>query len=211
VGSLAGGSTSPTVRFSFSRRPPAARAEWLVAGLGNPGPEYAGTRHNVGFRVVDRLAAGGGIGLRHREGQAFTGTGQVAGAPVLIVKPRTFMNLSGRAVGPLARRSGLPPERVLVVFDDMDLPIGRIRIRPHGGAGGHGGVRSLIDALQSQAFPRVRVGVGRPAGDAVDHVLSGFSPEELPIIEEAIARATEAVEMILRCGLEAAMNRFNAG
>jgi PTH1 family peptidyl-tRNA hydrolase len=197
------------VRFSFSRGP-GTEPEWLIAGLGNPGAEYSGTRHNVGFRVADRLAESHRIRLR-RERQASLGHGTIAGVAVLLVKPLTFMNLSGRVVGPLARRHLLSPARILVVYDELDLPLGRIRLRASGSAGGHNGIKSIIHALQSQEFPRIRIGVGRPPqGDAIDHVLSGFNRDELPIIEAAIPRAAEAVEAILSDGIEAAMNRFNA-
>jgi len=199
------------VRF-FRRQPsPVAVPEWLIVGLGNPGGEYSGTRHNVGFRVVDRLAAERSGSWSRRERQAATCSVEIAEQPALLVKPLTFMNLSGRAVAPLARRHNLQPERILVVYDEMDLPTGRLRVRPSGSAGGHKGVRSLIESLQSQEFPRIRIGVGRPAGEAIDHVLSRFSREELPVIEEAIERAVEAVETFMRDGLEAAMNRYNPG
>ncbi len=196
------------MRFRFSRQPELP-PDWLVVGLGNPGPEYHGTRHNVGFQVVERLADASGLKWR-RERQASLARGEVAGRTALLAKPLTYMNLSGRAVGPLARQHNLPLERVLIVFDDMDLPLGRMRLRPGGGAGGHNGIRSLIDSFRSQEFPRIRLGVGRPAEEAIDHVLSRFSQAELPVIEEALARTVEAVESILRDGLEAAMNRYNA-
>ena len=198
----------------FLRRkspPPEIPPEWLVVGLGNPGSEYAGTRHNVGFRVVDRLAAERGETWRRGERQAWTTRIEIAGRAALLIKPSTFMNLSGRAVAPVARRHGIPAERIVVVYDDMDIPSGRLRVRPRGSAGGHRGVRSLIESLQSQEFPRIRIGIGRPADEAIDHVLSRFSREEVPVIEEAIARAGEAVETVITEGPEAAMNRFNPG
>lgn len=206
------------MRFPFRRDVPIAQPEWLVVGLGNPGAEYAGTRHNLGFRVVELLAQRHGVRLNRKlpgcppgiARAVAAGAGSIEEAAVVLAQPQTYMNLSGRAVAPLARFLGRSPERVLVVYDDMDLPPGRIRVRSGGGAGGHNGIRSLIGSLQTQEFPRVRIGVGRPApGEAIDHVLSGFSQEERPVIDQAIPAAADAVETILRDGLEAAMNRYN--
>jgi PTH1 family peptidyl-tRNA hydrolase len=196
------------LRFSRAATLTASR---LVVGLGNPGREYAGTRHNVGFRVVDGLAAAHGIALRTRRLKAVYGVGEIGAQRVCLAKPQTYMNLSGQAVAALMRELSLPHEDLLVVCDDVNLPIGRLRIRRSGSAGGSGGLKSIIASLGSEAFPRVRVGVGRPgSGGLVDHVLGPFTRAELPLIEQAIAAAVEAVQLSLTDDLDAAMNRFNA-
>ncbi len=177
-------------------------------GLGNPGRRYRGTRHNVGFRVVDLLARRWGVSFR-AEGKAEVAEAQVAGQRVVLAKPLTYMNLSGEAVSELVRRLGIPPGRVLVVYDDMDLPVGTIRVRARGSAGGHRGMASVLEAVGTPEVARVRVGIGRPGGDAVDHVLSRFSPEEEPVVAEAVERAADAVETALQEGIERAMDRFN--
>jgi peptidyl-tRNA hydrolase, PTH1 family len=183
----------------------------VVVGLGNPGPEYADTRHNVGFMVVDRLASRHRIAVKSNQHGARFGQGVIAGEPVALVKPLTFMNLSGRAVTPLLNRHSLPPENLLVVYDDADLPLGKIRVRARGSAGGHGGLKSIISSLGSSEFPRVRIGIGRSSGgDLVDHVLGGFRGKERELIDHALERATDAVEYALAHGVEAAMNHFNA-
>jgi PTH1 family peptidyl-tRNA hydrolase len=180
----------------------------LVVGLGNPGRRYRGTRHNVGFRVVDLLARRWGVSLRP-EGAAEVAEARFAGQPVLLAKPLTYMNLSGQAVGELVRRWRIPPSSVLVVYDDMDLPTGALRVRARGSAGGHRGVASVLEALGTSEVPRVRVGIGRPGTDAVDHVLSRFTEAEEPLVAEAVERAAEAVETVLREGIQRAMDRFN--
>lgn len=192
-------------------RRPRAPARYLIIGLGNPGPEYAGTRHNVGFMVVELLAQRHRIPLKEAKHGARVGEGSIAGEPVALAKPLTFMNLSGRAVRPLMHRYSLTPEQVIVVYDDADLPLGKIRLRARGSAGGHGGLKSIIASLGSSEFPRVRIGIGRSAGgDMIDHVLSRFGHGERPVVEAAIERAADAVEAIVTHGIEAAMNRFNA-
>ncbi|MDR7415990.1 MAG: aminoacyl-tRNA hydrolase [Armatimonadota bacterium] len=182
---------------------------WLVVGLGNPGRRYRGTRHNVGWEVVDRLCARWGIGVSQQEEEALVGKGEIGGLAVLLAKPLTYMNRSGEAVRGLVDRYGVRPQEVLVIYDDVDLPVGAIRIRPRGSSGGHHGMASVLEALGTSEIPRVRVGIGRPSGDAAEYVLSRFSPEERPLIREAVERAADAVETILREGLEAAMNRYN--
>lgn len=180
----------------------------LVVGLGNPGRRYRGTRHNVGFEVVERLARRWGARFR-AEGLAEVAEGRFAGTPVLLAKPLTYMNRSGDAVGEIASRWRLSPSQVVVVYDDMDLPVGSVRVRVRGSAGGHHGMASVIEALGTAEVARVRVGIGRPQSDAVDHVLSRFEPEEEPKVEEAVERAADAVETLLREGASAAMERFN--
>jgi len=183
----------------------------LIVGLGNPGPRYANNRHNVGFQCLDRLAQAHGLAFQRRENKALLARGKIAGVEVLLAKPQTYVNLSGQAVERLARSYQVPLEDILVIYDDMDLPLGKIRLRPRGGAGGHKGVRSIIEHLGSRDFPRLRVGIGRPPGrmDPVDYVLGDFTPEERPVIEEAYERAIAAVECWLREGIVEAMNRYN--
>lgn len=183
----------------------------LIVGLGNPGKEYAGHRHNLGFRCINHLAKAHGIGVAKRHCQAQAGTGRIAGVPVALAKPRTFMNLSGESVRLLMQRYKAKREDLVVIHDDLDLPPGRIRFYANGGPGGHKGVESVIAALGSRDFVRIRVGVGRPPPgmDPVDYVLLDFSPTERPAIEKAIARVGEAVPFMLKEGLAAAMNRYN--
>jgi peptidyl-tRNA hydrolase, PTH1 family len=183
-------------------------ADWLVAGLGNPGPAYAGTRHNLGFAVLDRLA---GQRFRPAAREAEAAWRRVDGAPVLLIKPQTFMNRSGDAVGGWLEQLGLSSERLIVVHDDLDLPVGRVRISAEAGPGGHRGVASIQARLGTTQFPRVRVGIGRPeAGEAAEErVLRGFSADEMPRIETALPEAALAVEAIIRQGVAAAMNQYN--
>jgi PTH1 family peptidyl-tRNA hydrolase len=186
----------------------------LIVGLGNPGKAYAGNRHNVGFRCIDRLSAEHRIPVKERRLRlkplkAVFGRGEVGGAPVVLAKPRTFMNLSGRAVAQLVRRFGVAPDDLIVTHDDMDLPLGKIRIRRGGSAGGHKGVASIIDSLGSEGFTRVRIGIGRPGGDEVSHVLGDFTAEEKATVTQAVDQAAEAARCILSDGIEAAMNRYN--
>ena len=191
-------------------RRPRFAARHLIVGLGNPGPEYARTRHNVGFMVVDELSRRHRIPIRSSQHGARVGEGEIAGEPVALVKPLTYMNVSGRAVGPLLQRHSLPPENLIVVYDEADLPTGKLRVRARGSAGGHGGLKSIIGAIGSTEFPRVRIGIGRSGkGDLVDHVLGGFGHDERETMESAIQRATDAIEHILVHGIESAMNRFN--
>ncbi len=183
----------------------------LVVGLGNPGRRYEQSRHNVGFRCLDELARRwGAVSWRHAFA-ALVGTAYHEGRRLLLAKPQTFMNLSGEAVAPLLRYYGLTPGDMLVVYDDMDLPLGRIRIRQHGSSGGHRGVESIIAALGTNQFPRLRIGIGRSAEiEAIDYVLGRFSEAEEPILAAVLTRAADAVETIMRDGLAAAMNRYNA-
>ncbi|HEY8370827.1 MAG TPA: aminoacyl-tRNA hydrolase [Thermodesulfobacteriota bacterium] len=196
----------------------------IIAGLGNPGPQYETTRHNVGFLVVDALADAHGLVFGPRKFDALTARGRVAGEEVLLAKPLTYMNLCGRSLAPLAAFHKVAPSDLLVVHDDLDLELGRIQLRERGGDGGHNGLRSIIAELGTRDFARLRVGIGRPRppegappgaaaaarrGQVVDYVLSPFTDEELPILERVIARAVEAIESVLRDGIARAMNRFN--
>jgi len=184
---------------------------YLIAGLGNPGPQYAANRHNVGFQCVERLAAAWGLAFGKRQKRALVVLGTFQGRRIILARPQTFMNESGRAVAPLARFYQVQPERLLVVYDDLDLPLGTVRLRPEGGSGGHKGMRSIIEHLGGQDFPRLRIGVGRPPGrmDPAAYVLQDFSADEEPLRGEALERAVMAIETWLREGIEAAMEQYN--
>jgi PTH1 family peptidyl-tRNA hydrolase len=186
---------------------------YLIAGLGNPGSEHAANRHNVGFRCVERLAAIHGLTFDKRQKNGRVALGEIAGRRVVLVKPQTFMNESGRAVAALARFYRVPPEQMLVCYDDLDLPLGTVRLRPEGGSAGHKGMRSIIEHLGGQNFPRLRIGIGRPPGrmDAVAYVLQDFSMEEQPLVDESLERAVAAIETWLREGVVMAMSRHNRG
>ena len=179
-----------------------ARIERMIVGLGNPGPEYAETRHNVGFMVVDLLARRWAGRFTPRE-HALLARVSIHGVPTLLVKPQTFMNASGRAVAPLVRQLGLPPEHLIIVYDDMDLPFGTLRMRAKGSHAGHKGMRSVLEHLGTQAVPRLRIGIGRPPGnmDPADYVLSPFDPEERELLPWILERAVEALERWTRDGL----------
>lgn len=183
----------------------------LIVGLGNPGRQYALTRHNVGFRCVDELARRAGVSSWRRLFDALVATFQLAGQKVMLAKPQTFMNLSGEAVARLMRYYGVAPRDLLVIYDDMDLPVGKLRIREAGSSGGHKGMVSIIAAIGTEAFPRLRIGIGRPrALDATGHVLGRFDAADEPAVAEALGRAADAVETILSEGIVAAMNRYNS-
>jgi peptidyl-tRNA hydrolase, PTH1 family len=184
----------------------------LIVGLGNPGRRYRDTRHNVGFAVVDLLAERHGAAFEGAPGEALMARLRTLGAGgTLIVKPLTFMNLSGHAVSDVAHYFRVELPDILVVADDVSLPLGRLRARPRGSDGGHKGFRSIIGQFGSQEFSRLRVGVGRgdPRRDLADHVLAGFDADERPVIDEAIGRAADASELFVAEGIEAVMNRFN--
>jgi len=185
----------------------------LIAGLGNPGADYAATRHNIGFVLVDRLAARwrADWGARKRF-NARVARVERAGQNVILCQPQTFMNDSGEAVGALARFYQLPPSRTLVVLDDADLALGQMRMRPEGSSGGHHGLESVERQLGTRAYPRLRLGIGRRAGDdreITDYVLGRFLPAELKVMDEVLDRARQQVECWLDDGIQAAMNRFN--
>ena len=187
-------------------------ADWLIVGLGNPGEKYEGTRHNVGFLVVDELARRANVPVQKLKYRALTNTAQVAGQKVLLMKPVTFMNLSGEAVRQAVDFYKLPPERVLVISDDVSLPVGKLRVRRGGSAGGHNGLKNIILHLGGDKFPRVKVGVGEkphPDYDMADWVLSKFTGPDRKAIDEAVVRAADAVECLLTEGPDKAMNRFN--
>jgi len=198
-------------RLAPKRESPAAGDVALVVGLGNPGREYAQTRHNVGFQIVTRLAETHGLNFSRMQNEALVATGRIGDARVVLAKPQTWMNESGKAIGPLARFYKVEPARLLVVYDDLDIPAGTLRLRSEGGSGGHKGMRSVIEQRGGQDFPRLRVGVGRPPGrmDAADYVLQPFTRDEEILMDGARDRAVEAIECFLAEGIVAAMNRFN--
>ena len=186
---------------------------YMIAGLGNPGRKYEGTRHNIGFDVIDILEKTCGISVMALKNKALTGTGMVGGQKAMLIKPQTFMNLSGDALqGLLAFYKEDPSESLIVISDDIDLPAGRIRIRKSGSPGGHNGLKDIVQKIGTQQFIRVRVGIGqKPAGwDLADYVLSHFGTEDRKRVDEAEAAAAEAVITILRDGVDAAMNKYNS-
>ena len=187
-------------------------AAWLIVGLGNPGEKYEDTRHNVGFQVIDELAERQGRPVQRLKFKALTGLLTISGEKALVMKPVTYMNLSGEAVRPAADFYKLPPERILVISDDVALAAGRLRIRAKGSAGGHNGLKSIIQHLGTDQFPRIRVGVGEkphPDYDLADWVLGRPQGEDKKAIDGAVKRAADAVECILSQGLERGMGRFN--
>ena len=183
----------------------------LIVGLGNPGSRFARSRHNVGFQCVDCLAKRWGIKLAERRKMAMLGLMPTSCPPVVLAKPRTFMNLSGEGVEYILTRFAAGPEDLVVIYDDMDLPLGRIRVRPRGSDGGHNGIKSIITTLGTQDFPRIRVGIGNPPADVdeVSYVLGSFSSEEKPEVEKAVETVAEVVECLLREDIEIVMNKFN--
>src|SRR6266571_1036770 len=188
-----------------------ADERWLIAGLGNPGPDYAGNRHNAGFMVADLLAERIGARFKRDRSRAAVAAGRLAGFPVTLAKPLTFMNLSGRPVAALRSFYKIPPERIVVVHDDLDLPFGTLRLKQGGGDNGHNGLRSVTSALGTRDYFRVRVGIGRPPGrmDPADFVLSDFSAAERRDLPLLIDRAADAVETLLQDGLGTAQNVYN--
>jgi len=182
----------------------------LIAGLGNPGRKYQKNRHNVGFMAVERLGDAHGISLGRVEQRAVVGSGHLAGRSVILAKPQLYMNKSGDAIGPLVNYYRIDPGDVLVIYDDLDLPLGTLRLREEGGAGGHNGMKSIIQQL-GNGFPRLRLGIGRPPGrmPPAAYVLQDFGDEEWPIVEQVLDRAVDAVDVFLRDGVELAMSRFN--
>lgn len=182
----------------------------LIVGLGNPGPEYEKTRHNVGWQVVEAFARKFRIEIATHEKNALTGSGRVAGGSVMVAKPLTYMNLSGDAVRLLVNAYLDSTDDLMVVYDDIDLPLGRLRIRPNGSSGTHNGMRSIIGTLGSERFPRLRVGIGSAEqGRLRDYVLEEFSGDEQPAVDRAVERAVNALVLFARGDLKRAMNEFN--
>jgi PTH1 family peptidyl-tRNA hydrolase len=189
----------------------------LIVGLGNPGKTYARNRHNVGFQCLDYFARLHCIRFDRRQCQARVGLATIKSENLLLAKPGTFVNLSGNSVACLVRKHNIPFSDLLVIYDDLDLPLGKIRLRQSGSSGGHKGMNSIISALGSGQFPRIRVGIGRPPGEKqsisedaiINYVLSDFSTQEAATIKPVIVRVTEAIDCFLAQGIEAAMNKFN--
>ena len=185
---------------------------YIIAGLGNPGRQYVGTRHNMGFEALDTIALKYNIKINKEKFKGSFGEGKIGGEKVILVKPSTYMNLSGECIREFASWYKVPPENVIVIFDDISLPIGKMRIRPKGSAGGHNGIKSIIYQLNSDNFPRVKIGVGSPLNekyDLKDYVLGKFTKDETEILIPIAIKTAEAVEVIITDGTEKAMAKFN--
>jgi PTH1 family peptidyl-tRNA hydrolase len=187
-----------------------SKGKYLVVGLGNPGRRYRRNRHNIGFMVIDRVAETAGIRLGKVQSNAIVGDGSLSEKSLILAKPQTYMNLSGNAVGSLARYYRIPMGKLLVIYDEIDLPFGTLRFRAQGGSGGHNGMKSIIDRI-GRDFPRLRLGVDRPPGymEPADYVLQNFSGDELPIVTEMVDLAVAAIQLYLQDGIEIAMTRYN--
>lgn len=196
----------------FSKNEPAGDADWLIAGLGNPGTKYDGTRHNAGFMMVDALAEHAGCEVRRIKFKGLYGKCKIAGQNIILLKPSTFMNLSGQSVTDAMNFFHIPPERTLLLFDDISLDVGKTRIRLKGSDGGHNGVKNIIYLSGSDKFPRMKIGIGhKPEGwDLADWVLSRFNKDEMKLLAGVAENVTEAVELIITGHADKAMNRFNS-
>ena len=195
----------------FGRPKATGPIDWLLVGLGNPGKKHETSRHNAGFHVIDRLAAAEGLRFDETRNQALLARGRIADQGVLLAKPQTYMNLSGKAVGGVARFYKIPTTCILVIYDDLDLPLAKFRLRLKGGSGGHKGMTHIIQHLASKDFPRVRIGIGRPSGlmPVEAYVLQKFTPDEWAQMDQTYQRAVEAIQTVLANGPEYAMNHFN--
>ena len=185
---------------------------WLLVCLGNPGKQYENTRHNIGFMTADEIERRSGVKINKLRYRALTGEVKLAGERVLVMKPQTYMNLSGEAVKLAGAFYKIPPERVIVISDDVSLPLGKLRIRANGSAGGHNGLKNIIAHLGTDAFPRIKVGVGAPAHpehEMVDWVIGNFTPAEKKVVAEAVGKAADAVECLIEKGVSEAQNKFN--
>lgn len=184
----------------------------LIVGLGNPGLRYAPTRHNIGFRAIDLMAQRYEIPMGRQKHEAIMGEGMIGDEQVILAKPLTYMNASGRSVRSILASHGMAPEDLIVIYDDLALDLGRLRVRQQGSAGGHNGVKSLIDCLRSQCFARIRLGVGpQPPGvDAAEYVLGSFAPAEWSVVRAVMDKSIEVLETCLSDGVDTAMNRYNS-
>ena len=183
---------------------------FIIAGLGNPGKKYENTRHNMGFLTIDLLAEEYDIKVDKLKFKSLVGEGRIAGQRVLLVKPQTYMNLSGESVQEVMHFYKLDPEELIVIYDDLDLEVGALRLRKFGSAGTHNGMRSVVQHLNSDRFPRIRLGIGANGKrDIIDHVIGGFSKDEVPVLEEAVTKAVSAIECMLGEGIDRAMSQYN--
>ncbi len=183
---------------------------YVIAGLGNPGKKYENTRHNMGFITIDQLAEKHDIKVDKLKFKALVGEGRIAGQKVLLVKPQTYMNLSGESIREVMQFYKLEPEELIVIYDDIDLELGALRIRKFGSAGTHNGMRSVVYQLKSDRFPRIRIGIGnQKKGDLADFVIGGFSKAEVPVLEETVMKAVSAIECMVEEDIDIAMNRYN--
>lgn len=197
-------------------KPDTSKFDLVVVGLGNPGKDYHLTRHNVGFRCVDQFALEHGLKWEHKRGPIMWTEGHVnideTAHTIMLAKPRTFMNFSGQAMKYIISRWHIPEGKLLIVYDDMDLPLGTIRVKPKGSSGGHNGIKSVISELGTEEIPRIRIGIGRDFkqdSDAIEHVLSSFDTDEEKVLEKVISNVSLAISQVLVKGLEDAMNRWN--
>lgn len=198
--------------FDRFRNQESKRQEFFcIVGLGNPGRQYEETKHNVGFHVIDKLAKKYDIEVNKFKNKAFVGDGTIKGKRVLLVKPQTYMNLSGESVREIVNFYKIPQERFVVIFDDTSLPCGSVRIREKGSHGGHNGIRNIIDQMGTDEFNRIKVGIGeKPSGwDLADYVLAKFNPDDLPMMEQGMDKAVQGVELMLSRGIKEAANRVN--
>lgn len=185
---------------------------YLIAGLGNPGREYVGTRHNIGFEVIDALCSKYDIKINKEKFRAEFGTGTIGGEKVIVAKPMTYMNLSGESIREIAEWYKIKSENIIIIYDDISLPVGKLRIREKGSAGGHNGIKNIIYQLQTDVFPRIKVGTGMPQNpeyDIKDYVLGHFSKEETEVLIKTAVRAVLSVEEIITNGAKSAMNKYN--
>ena len=185
---------------------------YIIAGLGNPGKNYAGTRHNIGFDTLDVIASKNNIKFNKTKFRADFGEGIIGGEKVILVKPQTFMNLSGESIRPLRDFYKVPDENIIIIYDDISLPLGKLRLRGKGSAGGHNGMKSIIYQLNTDIFPRIKIGVGAPPHedfDLADYVLGKFVKDEIEILTKTVDKVNDAVESIIRNGVEKTMSKFN--
>ena len=198
------------ISVQYEYRSCGGRTMFLIVGLGNPGIQYEDTRHNVGFNILDLIAKQYKISISRIKFKGVYGEGSIGGEKVILLKPQTYMNNSGESVGELARFYKIKNENIIVVYDDMSLEVGRIRIRVKGSAGGHNGIKSLIAHLSSDEFPRIKVGVGQPKGEWVNHVLGKFSSSDDEKLNKTYEAVLASVETIISTGIDEAMNRYNS-